>query len=217
MKNHLYQANRPKAASVLSFRVGRAEWASIPVPPKWLSDFILRSMLTPKQSLFVKEYLVDLNATQAAIRAGYSAKTAEKTGHENTRKPEIRAAIAEAQRIRAEKTEFNADRVLKEIERVSTVDPIHLVNDDGTLKQMQDIPEDVRRAIASFEIIETFEWEEVDGKRTRVWTGYLKKMKLVPKNESLNMAGRHFKMFTDVLDVNVNDLATALDKAKGRR
>lgn len=170
-------------------------------------------MLTPKQSLFVKEYLVDLNATQAAIRAGYSSKTAEKTGHENTRKPEIRAAIDEAQRKRAAKTEFNADRVLKEIERVSTVDPVNLFNEDGTMKRMQDIPEDVRRAVASVEVVELFEGK---GEK-RKWIGYLKKIKLVPKNESLNMAGRHFKMFTDVLDVNVNDLATALDKAKGRR
>lgn|SRR5574340_981798 len=178
-----------------------------------MSLFILRGMLTPKQSLFVKEYLVDLNATQAAIRAGYSSKTAEKTGHENTRKPEIRAAIDEAQRKRAAKTEFNADRVLKEIERVSTVDPVNLFNEDGTMKRMQDIPEDVRRAVASVEVVELFEGK---GEK-RKWIGYLKKIKLVPKNESLNMAGRHFKMFTDVLDVNVNDLATALDKAKGRR
>jgi phage terminase small subunit len=174
-------------------------------------------MLTPKQSLFVKEYLVDLNATQAAIRSGYSAKTLSSMGEQLLRKIEIRAAVDDAMRKRAQRTEFNADRVLKEIERVATVDPIHLVNDDGTLKQMQDIPEDVRRAIASFEIIETFEWVGEGKERRREWTGYLKKMKLVPKNESLNMAGRHFKMFTDVLDVNVGEAASALDKAKGRR
>ena len=174
-------------------------------------------MLTPKQSLFVKEYLVDLNATQAAIRAGYSAKTAQAIGTENLAKPLIRAAIDSAMKKRAEKTEFNADRVLKEIERVATVDPISLFNEDGTMKQISDIPEDVRRAIASVEVIETFEWEGEGKQRKRVWTGYIKKVKLVPKNESLNMAGRHFKMFTDVLDVNVNDLAAALDKAKGRR
>ena len=180
---------------------------------RWLSLFILRGMLTPKQSLFVKEYLVDLNATQAAIRAGYSAKTASSIGEQLFRKIEIRSAVDAAMKKRVQKTEFNADRVLKEIERVATVDPISLVNEDGTMKRMQDIPEDVRRAIASVEIIELFEGK---GDK-RKWIGYLKKIKLVPKNESLNMAGRHFKMFTDVLDVNVNDLAAALDKAKGRR
>ena len=174
-------------------------------------------MLTPKQSLFVKEYLVDLNATQAAIRAGYSAKTASSIGEQLFRKIEIRAAVDSAMKKRVQKTEFNADRVLKEIERVATVDPISLFNEDGTMKQISDIPEDVRRAIASVEVIETFEWEGEGKQRKRVWTGYIKKVKLVPKNESLNMAGRHFKMFTDVLDVNVNDLASALDKAKARR
>ena len=52
--------------------------------------------LTPKQQLFVAEYLVDLNATQAAVRAGYSEKTAYSVGHENLKKPEVAAAIQEA-------------------------------------------------------------------------------------------------------------------------
>ena len=174
-------------------------------------------MLTPKQSLFVKEYLVDLNATQAAIRAGYSAKTAMTQGSVLLSNPKVAAEVDKGKAERMKRTEFNADRVLKEIERVATVDPISLFNEDGTMKQISDIPEDVRRAIASVEVIETFEWEGEGKNKRRVWTGYIKKVKLVPKNESLNMAGRHFKMFTDVLDVNVNDLAAALDKAKGRR
>jgi len=53
--------------------------------------------LTPKQQRFVEEYLIDLNATQAAIRAGYSEKTAYSVGHENLKKPEIQKAIEEAQ------------------------------------------------------------------------------------------------------------------------
>ena len=52
--------------------------------------------LTPKQQRFVEEYLIDLNATQAAIRAGYSKHTAHSIGHENLSKPEIVAALAEA-------------------------------------------------------------------------------------------------------------------------
>lgn len=70
--------------------------------------------LTPKQQMFVHEYLVDLNATQAAIRAGYSEKTAYATGHENLRKPEIAQAIAEANQARMERVKYDADWVLKE-------------------------------------------------------------------------------------------------------
>ena len=75
--------------------------------------------LTAKQSLFVKEYLVDLNATQAAIRAGYKEKAAYATGAENLKKPQIQEAIQEQIKKREEKTELNADWVLKKLEQVA--------------------------------------------------------------------------------------------------
>ena len=71
--------------------------------------------LTPKQKLFVDEYLVDLNATQAAIRAGYSEKTAYSIGNENLMKPEIAKAIQNAQQKRQGRTEITQDRVVQEI------------------------------------------------------------------------------------------------------
>lgn len=71
--------------------------------------------LTSKQKLFVDEYLVDLNATQAAIRAGYSEKTAYSIGNENLMKPEIAKAIQNAQQKRQERTEITQDRVVQEI------------------------------------------------------------------------------------------------------
>ncbi len=72
-------------------------------------------LLTEKQRRFVGEYLVDLNATQAAIRAGYSARSASAIGFENLRKPEIGAAICESQAERARKTRVTADDVLREL------------------------------------------------------------------------------------------------------
>ena len=71
--------------------------------------------MTTKQQLFVDEYLVDLNATQAAIRAGYSEKTARSVGGENLTKPDIAAAIAKAIEARSERTEVTQDRVLEEL------------------------------------------------------------------------------------------------------
>ena len=79
--------------------------------------------LTPKQSMFVKEYLVDLNATQAAIRAGYSVKTAEVIGYENLRKPQIESEIQLAMDARAERVESEADWVLRTI-RETMVQPL---------------------------------------------------------------------------------------------
>src|SRR5215212_2680249 len=75
--------------------------------------------LTSKQVRFIEEYLVDPNATQAAVRAGYSAKTAASIGHENLRKPEIQRAITEAQTSRALRLGITADQVLQELARIA--------------------------------------------------------------------------------------------------
>lgn len=69
--------------------------------------------LTPKQQRFVEEYLIDLNATQAAIRAGYSEKTAYSVGHENLKKPEIQKAIEEAKNQISKRTELTVDMVVQ--------------------------------------------------------------------------------------------------------
>jgi phage terminase small subunit len=71
--------------------------------------------LTGKQEMFCKEYIIDLNATQAAIRAGYSEATARSIGQENLTKPDITQRIAELQKERIEKVEITAENVLKDI------------------------------------------------------------------------------------------------------
>ena len=71
-------------------------------------------MLNPKQERFCQEYLVDLNATQAAIRAGYSHRTARAMGAENLTKPDIRALVAELQKARSERTQITQDQVVTE-------------------------------------------------------------------------------------------------------
>ena len=74
----------------------------------------MNTKLTPKQQCFVDEYLIDLNATQAAIRAGYSPRTARAIACENLAKPDIQEAIAEAKRERSEATKINAEWVLQQ-------------------------------------------------------------------------------------------------------
>jgi phage terminase small subunit len=76
--------------------------------------------MTPKQQLFVREYLVDLNATQAAIRAGYSAKTARSIGSELLTNPDIAAAVQAAADKRSAKAEITAQAVLQNIQRIAT-------------------------------------------------------------------------------------------------
>jgi len=74
--------------------------------------------LTPKQQRFVEEYLIDLNATQAAIRAGYSEKTAKSIGQENLTKPDIQKEIEEAQSKLSERTGITQEYVLNNIQKV---------------------------------------------------------------------------------------------------
>lgn len=74
--------------------------------------------LTAKQKMFCKEYLVDLNATQACIRAGYSKKTANRIASENLSKPVIHNEIQRLKAIREKKVGLTAEKVLKDIERV---------------------------------------------------------------------------------------------------
>lgn len=104
---------------------------------------------SPKQLRFVQEYLIDLNGTAAAIRAGYSPKSAKFIACELLKAPHIQAAIAKAQKERGERTQITADNVLREIERMAMFDPATLVG----VKEPNDIktlPEDVRRAIVGW-------------------------------------------------------------------
>lgn len=83
--------------------------------------------LTDKQQRFVDEYLVDLNATQAAIRAGYSGNAASAIGHENLKKPEIQVALLNARKAQQERTNITADGALREIWNIATADARELV------------------------------------------------------------------------------------------
>jgi phage terminase small subunit len=83
--------------------------------------------VTPKQQLFAREYLVDLNGTQAAIRAGYAARGAEVTASRLLRNPKVATAIAEAQARRFDRLDMDADRVLLELARIASVDLGELV------------------------------------------------------------------------------------------
>lgn len=107
--------------------------------------------MTPKQVAFVKQYLIDHNATQAAIRAGYSQKTAASIGEENLRKPEIRAAIDLAMSDVAGRLGISAERVLRERARLAFSDPRKTMHPDGRMKRPHELDDDTAAAIASFE------------------------------------------------------------------
>lgn len=143
--------------------------------------------LTFKQGRFVAEYLIDLNATQAAIRAGYSPKTAEIIGHENLRKPKIDAAIQKAMNRREKRVEVSQDRVVTELARVAFGDLRGAVTwgpDGVTLVSSKDLTEDEAAAIS--EVAETV---TKDGGSTRI--------KRHDKIKALELLGKHLGMFSD--------------------
>lgn len=114
------------------------------------------SGLRPKQAAFVEEYLVDLNATQAAIRAGYSEKTAMVIGNENLRKPLIKSAIQERMSARAERTEITQDYVLSTIrdtiERCRQAEPVR-ERVDGEMKPTGEYKFDASSVLRGCELL----------------------------------------------------------------
>lgn len=104
--------------------------------------------LTDKQEMFCKEYLIDLNATQAAIRAGYSKKTASVIANENLIKPYIQNRIAELKEQRAKRIEIDSDGVLRELKNWAEGDYTELML--LTAKQIKELSPEIRRLITGF-------------------------------------------------------------------
>lgn len=151
--------------------------------------------LTAKQHRFVQEYLVDLNATQAAIRAGYSAKRADAIGYENLRKPEIAAAVAESMKAREARTHITQDRVLQELARIAFFDIRKLYREDGTLKTPTELDDDAAAVLAGIDVIEMASEEGAAPMAT-------KKAKVFDKGTALTLAMRHLGMLNDKLGLS---------------
>jgi len=137
-------------------------------------------VLTNKQSLFCKEYLIDKNATQAAIRAGYSKKTAESIGYENLRKPQIESRITKELAEQQDRTEVTADRVIAEIAKLAFIDVRRLYDDNDNLIPICDLPPEVSCAIARVDVsVSTKGGEGLDkAEPDKAEPDYTKKIKL---------------------------------------
>lgn len=144
--------------------------------------------LTDKQKTFVQEYLVDLNATQASIRAGYSEKTAKQIGTENLAKPAIADAIAEAQAKRKERTEINQDYVLQKIQLVG----------ERCIQEVNPVLTPAGKQV-------------VDKKGNPLFT-----FNANGANKSFEMLGKHLGMFTEKVEINEIGMAERMLKARKR-
>ena len=155
--------------------------------------------LNPKQQRFVEEYLIDLNATQAAIRAGYSPKTATAIASENLSKPSISAAIACAMAERSKRTGITQDRILEELAKVAFIKLTDIVDDTGKIKA--GATDEDRACI-----------ESIKYKRTNTDTGYSeeREVKASSKLKAIELLMRH----TGMLDSRISKEQLKLNREK---
>ena len=145
--------------------------------------------MTKKQKRFVEEYLIDLNATQAAIRAGYSPDTAYSIGNENMKKPEIKAKIDKAMAERSKRTGVNADRVVRELAKIAFVNADDVIDaETATLK-----PDAAREDTAAIQSVKVKTFGE---------DGLEREIKMADKLKALELLGKHLGMFKDKVELS---------------
>lgn len=145
--------------------------------------------MTKKQKRFIEEYLIDLNATQAAIRAGYSPDTAKSIGSENLTKPDIQAHIARAMAERSKRTGVSADRVVMELAKIAFVNANDVIDADTATLKPDAAPEDTA-AIQSVKV------------KTFGEDGLEREIKMADKLKALELLGKHLGMFKDKVELS---------------
>lgn len=149
--------------------------------------------LTDKQKRFVEEYLIDLNATQATIRAGYSPKRASEQGHQLLQKTTVSEAISKAMAERSRRTGISQDRVVNELAKIAFVNMLDVVDEEGRIRSTASEDD-----LACIESIKHKESSSINGDSTE------REIKIASKLKALELLGKHLGMWNDKLDVNMN-------------
>ena len=153
--------------------------------------------LTTKQRRFVEEYLVDGNASQAAVRAGYSERTARQQGYRLLTKVYIAVAIAAAQEERSKRTEVTADRVVEELARIAFADIRNLFvwdEEQAAYVPSQDLSDDAAAGVSSVKAKTThYNGKNGDGDRTEI----LVELKTYDKLKALELLAKHLGLFQE--------------------
>lgn len=169
--------------------------------------------LAPKQAAFVREYLIDLNATAAAKRAGYSPHTANEQAGRLLVNVSVRSAIDKALAARAARTEITQDRVLQELAKIAFFDIRKLYREDGTMKLPHEMDDETAAALVGIDLQET----KMPGDESGA-TVIVRKAKVIERTGALTLAMRHLGMLTDKLEVkDVTAVADRLRQARERR
>lgn len=157
--------------------------------------------LNDKQLRFIDEYMIDLNATQAAIRAGYSPRTAKAQGARLLTNVNLRARLDEKLAETSKRTGVNADRVVRELARIALGDLTDIVDvDEGKIKD--GVSRDDRAAISSVRIKRTTRTDKDGAEEVTID----REIKLCNKIDALELLGKHLGMFTQKLSVETRDI-----------
>jgi phage terminase small subunit len=167
--------------------------------------------LNPKQTRFVAEFLVDLNATQAAIRTGYSARTASVQGARLLANAKFAAAVAAGQSKALSKIELTAERVLEELGRLAFVDPRKFFDEQGNLKSVATLDTETAAALEEFVLLKE-NLVAGDGKRDTVY-----RVKWADKLRALELLAKRFGLVKEKVEVTfAGELAERLARARQR-
>jgi len=148
--------------------------------------------LTPKQAIFAAEYLIDSNATRAAIAAGFAQAGAHVRGARLLKNAKVAAAIADAKARVAQKYEVSIERTVSTLAKVAYHDLAEMVDEDGVVLPVQRMGEAIRTVIAGLEV------ETTDGPgRVRTVT---QKVKIADRIRALELLGKYQKIFTDRIE-----------------
>jgi len=158
---------------------------------------LIKPKLTPKQETFCLEYLKDLNATQAAIRAGYSEKTARHIASQNLAKLNIQHQIQKLNNTRIKEVKVDANFVLDELHKLANSNVAEMFDDKGVLMHIKQMPEHIQKSIQSFDIEEE---HKVDGAGEIVVTTKMIRVKLWSKDRAIENLGKHLRLFIEKVE-----------------
>lgn len=171
--------------------------------------------LNEKQRRFCHEYVKDLNATQAAIRAGYSAKTAHSSGPRLLEHAGVMQEIAKLSGQHLKKLDLSAEKTLQAIARIAYGDIRGMFNEDGSLKLPKDWDDETAAAVAGMDVVTVSAGKDSAG---NYMVERVAKIKRSDQLRALDMLARHHSLYNDTLEVNVTeDLAVRMRRAKGRK
>ena|SRR5271166_4912104 len=153
--------------------------------------------LSPKQKLFVQEYLKDKNGARAARAAGYSKKTARIQADQLLTKPDIARLVSAGLTKQMERAQLTGDMIIAELRKHAFAKLKDAYDEDGNLLSPHAMPEDVQSALNG---IESY-YEMMGHGDNKETIGQTKKIKLSDKIKALELLGKHFKIFTDVSEV----------------